>query len=174
MPCKIVGGTKVPRNERCRERKFPGTFVPREGKFPRTKGSGNENSRELSFPGNESSRNEKSRERKFPMDYSFLGTKGIGHEKSRYRSFCRISLRWLLGKLYTTERAKGHAAKIILCARARPILSRSQCHEYLMRTRYFFLHVAIAVPSRGSVVRTMLLPQDFANLTGANSGFVTR
>jgi len=49
MPCKIVGGTKVPRNERSRERKVSGTKVPHG-------------------------------------DYSFLGTKGLGHEKSRYQS----------------------------------------------------------------------------------------
>jgi len=48
MPCKIVGGTKVPRNERSRERKVSGTKVPQG-------------------------------------DYSFLGTKGLGHEKSRYQ-----------------------------------------------------------------------------------------
>jgi len=30
-------GTKVPENERARERKFQGTFVPRERKFPGTK-----------------------------------------------------------------------------------------------------------------------------------------
>jgi len=51
MPCKIVGGTKVPGNEKSWERKFLGT-----------KGPGNESSQELSFPGNE-----KSPEQKFPI-----------------------------------------------------------------------------------------------------------
>ena len=51
-------GTKVPENERARERKFQGTFVPRERKVSGTK-----------VP---------------HRDYSFLGTKGLGHEKSRY------------------------------------------------------------------------------------------
>jgi len=99
MPCNIVGGTKVPGNEKSWERKFLGT-----------KGPGNKSSQELSFPGNKSSRerkgpgtkvpcsrelsfpgNERSRERKVSgtkvphRDYSFLGTKGPGHEKSRYR-----------------------------------------------------------------------------------------
>jgi len=64
----------------------PGTFVPRERNFPRTKGPGNERSRELSFRGNESSRERKvSGTKVLHMDYSFLGTKGLGHEKSRYR-----------------------------------------------------------------------------------------
>jgi len=50
-------------DERARERKF----------------------RELSFPGNESSRERKVSGTKVPhRDYSFLGTKGLGHEKSRY------------------------------------------------------------------------------------------
>ena len=75
MPCKIVGGTKVPGNEKSWERKFLGT-----------KGPGNESSPELSFPGNESSRGRKVSGTKVPhRDYSFLGTKGFGHEKSRYR-----------------------------------------------------------------------------------------
>jgi len=55
-------------------------------KFPRTKGPGNESSRELSFPGNESSQERKVSGTKVPhRDYSFLGTKCLGHEKSRYR-----------------------------------------------------------------------------------------
>ena len=75
MPCKIVGGTKVPENEKSRKRKFLGT-----------KGPGNESFQELSFPGNESSRERKgpgtkvlgnARERKFP------GTKSLGNESSR-------------------------------------------------------------------------------------------
>ena len=74
MPCKIVGGTKVPGNEKSWERKFLGT-----------KGPGNISSQELSFPGNESSRERKVSGTKVPhRDYSFLGTKGLGHEKSRY------------------------------------------------------------------------------------------
>ena len=110
MPCKIVGGTKVPGNEKSWERKFlgmkgPGKESSQELSFP-----GNKSSQELSFPGNKSSRerkgpgtkvpcsrelsfpgNERSRERKVSgtkvphRDYSFLGTKGPGHEKSRYR-----------------------------------------------------------------------------------------
>jgi len=40
MPCKIVGGTKVPGNEKSWERKFLGT-----------KGPGNESSRERKGPG---------------------------------------------------------------------------------------------------------------------------
>ena len=82
-----------------------------ERKFLGTKGPGKESSQELSFPGNESSRerkgpgtkvpgnfrsgNESSWERKVSgtkvphRDYSFLGTKGLGHEKSRYRKYIR-------------------------------------------------------------------------------------
>ena len=96
MPCKIVEGTEVPGNEKSWERKFLGT-----------KGPGNESCQELSFPGNESSRERKgpgtkvlgnfrSQRTKVPgnevsgtkvphRDYSFLGRKGLGHEKSRYR-----------------------------------------------------------------------------------------
>ena len=75
MPCKIVGGTKVPGNEKSWERKFLGTKGPR-----------NESFQELSFPGNESSRERKVSGTKVPhKDYSFLGTKGLGHEKSRNR-----------------------------------------------------------------------------------------
>jgi len=61
MPCKIVGGTKVPgtkgpgnessqelskvpENERARERKFQRTFVRRERKFLGAKSLGNESS----------------------------------------------------------------------------------------------------------------------------------
>ena len=56
MPCKIVGGTKVPGNEKSWERKFRGTKGPgnessRKQKGPGTKGPGNESSLELSFPG---------------------------------------------------------------------------------------------------------------------------
>jgi len=89
MSCKTVGGTKVPGNEKSWERKFLGT-----------KGPGNESSSELSFPGTKLPENERARERKFlgtfrprerkgsgtkvpHKDYSFLGTKGLGHEKSR-------------------------------------------------------------------------------------------
>jgi len=68
-------GTKVPVNERSRERKFPGTFVPRERKFMGTKG-----------PRNESSRNFRSLGTKvLHRDFSFLGTKGLGYEKSVIR-----------------------------------------------------------------------------------------
>jgi len=75
-------GTKVPGNERSWKRKFPGTFVP-----PRTKEPGNESSTEF--------RNQRSRGRKFSgtfvgtkvlhRDLSFLGTKGLGYEKSVIR-----------------------------------------------------------------------------------------
>ena len=94
MPCKIVGGTKVPRNERARERKFPGTFFPRERKFPRTKRPGKESSRELSFTGNE-----KSRERKFPIgtirswERKVLGTKSPGTQSKADDVDFRSSLR---------------------------------------------------------------------------------
>ena len=61
MPCKIVGGTKVPGNEKSWERKFLGT-----------KGPGNSRERKVSRT-------------KVPhRDYSFLGRRGLGHEKSRY------------------------------------------------------------------------------------------
>ena len=81
-------GTKVPGYERSQERKFPGTFVPRERKFP-----GNERARERKGPGTKVPGNFRSqpRERKVSgtkvphKDYSFLGTKGLGHEKSRNR-----------------------------------------------------------------------------------------
>jgi len=64
---------KVPRNERSRQRKFPGTFVSQERKFPRTKSLGNKSS----LLGT-----------KVPhRDYSFLGTKGLGHKKSRYPQY---------------------------------------------------------------------------------------
>ena len=65
------------------------TFRTQDLSFPRTKGP----YRELSFPRNESSRNFRSRERKVSgtkvphRDYSFLGTKGLGHEKSWYHVF---------------------------------------------------------------------------------------
>jgi len=73
MRCKIVGGTKVLGNEQSWERKFLGT-----------KGPGNESSQELSFPGDERSRERKGPGTKVPhRDYSFLGMKGLGHEKSR-------------------------------------------------------------------------------------------
>jgi len=61
-------GTKVPENERARERKFQG---------PGTKGSGNKSS------GNKSSGNCRSWGTKvLNRDLSFLGTKGLGYEKS--------------------------------------------------------------------------------------------
>jgi len=65
MPCKIVGGTKVPGNESSWERKFLGT-----------KGPGNESSRERKV----------SVTKVLHRDYSFLGTKGLGHEKSQYHN----------------------------------------------------------------------------------------
>ena len=63
MPCKIVGGTKVPGNKKTWERKFLGT-----------KGPGNESSQELKVP-----ENERARERKFQ------GTFVPGNESSRER-----------------------------------------------------------------------------------------
>jgi len=80
MPCKIVGGTKVPGNEKSWERKFL------RMKGTRTKGPGNESSRELSFPGKVPG-NEKSRERKFPIgtirswERKVLGTKSPSTHK---------------------------------------------------------------------------------------------
>jgi len=77
-------GTKSPGNESSFRSR--GTFVPLEQKFPRTKGPGNESSRELSVPGNESSGERKLSGTKVPnRDCSFLGMKGLGHEKSRYQ-----------------------------------------------------------------------------------------
>ena len=85
MPCKIVGGTKVPGNEKSRERKFLGTKGPgnessqessREPKGPGTKVLGNFRSQRTKVPGNE-----KSPERKFPIgtirswERKVLGTK---------------------------------------------------------------------------------------------------
>ena len=71
MPCKIVGGTKVPGKEKS----------PWERKFLGTKGPGNESSQELSFPGNESSRERKVSGTKVPIgtirswERKVLGTK---------------------------------------------------------------------------------------------------
>jgi len=80
-------GTKVPVNERSRERKFPGTFVPRERKFPGTKG-----------PRNESSRNFRSLGTKvLHRDFSFLGTKGLGYEKSVIHNVALARQDMLLG-----------------------------------------------------------------------------
>jgi len=67
-------GTKVPENKRA-----PGTKVPGNFPSPRTKVPGNERSRErkvpkLSSPGNE--------RKVLHRDLSFLGTKGLGYEKS--------------------------------------------------------------------------------------------
>jgi len=79
MPCKIVGGrkflgTKSPGNESSSERKVQGTKVPRNFRSPGTKVTENERARERKVSGT-----------KVPhRDYSFLGTKGLGHEKSRY------------------------------------------------------------------------------------------
>ena len=71
-PAHTNMGTKVPGYERSQERKFPRTFVLRERKFPGTKG-----------PGNESSWNFHSWGTKvLHRDLSFLGTKGLGYEKS--------------------------------------------------------------------------------------------
>jgi len=81
MLCKVVGGTKVLGNEKSwerssSERKVQGTKVP-------------------SSPGTKVPENERARERKFQgtkvphRDYSFLGTKGHVHEKSRYRSYIK-------------------------------------------------------------------------------------
>jgi len=91
MLCKIVGGTKVPENEKSWERKFLGT-----------KGPWSESSLELSFPGNE-----KSRERKFPIgtirfwERKVLGTKSPGtsppifllmHSCPKHTSTCFLPL----------------------------------------------------------------------------------
>jgi len=74
MLCKVVGGTKVPGNESSSERKVQGTKVSRNFRSPGTKVPENERARERKFQGT-----------KVPhRDYSFLGTKGLGHEKSRY------------------------------------------------------------------------------------------
>jgi len=68
MLCKIVGGTKVPENEKSWERKFLGTKGPW-------------------FPGNESSRERIVSGTKVPhRDCSVLGTTGFGHEKSLYQN----------------------------------------------------------------------------------------
>jgi len=73
-------GTKSSGNENSSERKV-------ERNFPRMKGPGNESSIEVSFSGNESSRERKVSGTKVPhRDYLFLGTKGLGHEKSQYRA----------------------------------------------------------------------------------------
>jgi len=91
MPCKIVGGTKVPGNESSSERKVQGMKVPRNFRSSGTKVPENDSARERKFqgtfvpqerkfPGTKSFRNTKVPYR----DYSFLGTKGLGHEKSRY------------------------------------------------------------------------------------------
>jgi len=90
MLCKIVGGTKVPENEKSWEQKFLGTKGPWNESSLELSFPGNERSPErkfqvLSFPGDESSQERKVSGTKVPhRDYSFLGTKGLGHEKSRY------------------------------------------------------------------------------------------
>jgi len=91
MPCKVVRGTKVLGNEKSWERKFLGTKGPGNESFQELSFSGNESSREWkgpgtkAFPGKESSGERKVSGTKVPhRDYSFLGTKGLGHEKSRY------------------------------------------------------------------------------------------
>jgi len=76
MPCKIVGGTKVPGNEKSWERKFLWT-----------KGPGNESSQELSFPGNERSRKRKGPGTKVLGNFRSQTTKVPGNEKSRERKF---------------------------------------------------------------------------------------
>jgi len=66
-------GTKSPGNESSSKRKVQGTKVPE-----------NERARERKFL-NESSRERKVSGTKVPhRDYSFFETKGLGHEKSRY------------------------------------------------------------------------------------------
>ena len=94
-------GTFVPGERKFLELSFLGPFVPGERKFQGTFVPRTFRSEELSFPGNESSWERKvlgtkvpgtfvPRERKVSgtkvphRDYSFLGTKGLGHEKSRY------------------------------------------------------------------------------------------
>ena len=83
-------GTKVPGYERSQERKFPGTFVPRERKGLGTKVPGNFRSPRTKVPGNEWSRERKFLELSFleneSRDLSFLGTKGLGYEKSVIRT----------------------------------------------------------------------------------------
>ena len=84
MLCKIVGGTKVPENEKSWERKFPETKGPR-----------NESSRNFRSPGTKVPGNEKSRERKFPIgtirswERKVLGTKSPGTGNA---AFCQITL----------------------------------------------------------------------------------
>jgi len=80
--------TKVPGNERSREQKFPGTFVLREL---------NERAQERKFQGTFAPRERKVPGTKVPgnfrswgpkvlhRDLSFLGTKGLGYEKSVIR-----------------------------------------------------------------------------------------
>jgi len=68
-------GMKVPVNERSRERKFPGTFVTGERKFPGTKGHRNKSSRNFRSLGT----------KVLHRDFSFLGMKGLGYEKSVIR-----------------------------------------------------------------------------------------
>jgi len=92
-PGTKVPGTFVPETFRSRELSFSGNesslelsfrgpFRSRELSFAE-----NESSWELSFPGKESSRERKVSGTKVPhRDYSFLGTKGLGHEKSWYQT----------------------------------------------------------------------------------------
>ena len=93
-------GTKVPGYERSQERKFPGTFVPRERKFPRTKRPGKERSwerkfLELSFLGND---------KVLHRDLSFLGTKGLGYEKSVIHDHSRDIIVQNTTQLNSTQR----------------------------------------------------------------------
>ena len=80
-----VSGTKVPRNEKSKERKFP-----------RTKGPGNESAREQN------------------RDLLFLGTKGLGHEKS-------VILR------------KAGCEQLAYCILIEPILAATKGHAKLCR-----------------------------------------
>ena len=84
-------GPFVPRNFRSQDFSFPGTFVLRERKFWRTKGPGNFRSPRTKVPGNERFQEQKFLELRswgtkvLHRDLSFLGTKGLGYEKSVIR-----------------------------------------------------------------------------------------
>jgi len=104
MPRKIVGGTKVPGNEKSWKRKFLGTKGPgnessKNFHSPGMKVPENERARERKFPG----RNEKSPERKFPRstirswERKVLGTRSPGTASSLFnlrasQCFCTTSL----------------------------------------------------------------------------------
>jgi len=60
MPCKTVGGTKVPGNEKSWEREFLGTKGPGNFRSPGTNVPENERAREGKFPGTKSLGNKSS------------------------------------------------------------------------------------------------------------------